>query len=504
MYIDTQSMTNFLRSPLVSLKALFNPSTYRGEGYLIPGTRQRTPFVTTLDIAATLRREDDFRRAINISLDNGFRASVASSVQRQSGDYAAMCSAFYSGVKIISRDIRNAGVYLGQKVWSEDKGWYYVHAKSSRWYRMFSTMANPGLTWNEFIECMTARMVMYGNAYAIMEKLSNGEYYFWPLSNADITEKVVRVGYKYVKVYTLDGEVIPEESVFDLRGFSSNGYSGDDVRRIVLPTLELYNQQQAYASNYFQNDATPRVIVERPSEQSKMDPDAVSRMKEAWVKWHGRSNASGEPGILQEGMTAKIVETDHSKAQLTEQREFQIKEVARALPIPEYKLGLTGPDRKASVEQLAQEYVKSTMEPIANSWADAVRRKVFGPREVYENILELVFDFDSLSMPSISEQGEHFAILLEKGVYKINDVRLRLGLPPIPGGGENFIQSNMGRVEQIAKGDHLKQPTAGAVNPASQNGIPSRVGKSSEGSGVDGMDYSTMVQDVINNIGRVV
>lgn len=373
-----------------------------------------------------------------------------------SQETALECSAFYAGVKMISEDIGSLPFHLYET--AKDRS-YTNKATELPLYRTIHNLVNPEVSSGEFVEALTSHALLTGRGLALIQRISTattrgGELvYLWPWMPSDARmEKDTRGNAVYIHTEGRQEKTYGRTEVFHLKGFGFTGYDGDDIVKRARHTLGLSLASQEYAGRYFANGIHADLFLEHPGVgRAAPGPEGVKLIKQAFREHVGLEHA-GEPFVLQEGMKANRQQTDMVKAQLLEQRRFQVLEVCRILRLPPHKLAELDRAIQANIEQQSIEYVVYTLTPWLRRWKDAVYRCLLTMDQQIENRLYAEHDVAGLLRGDFAAQSSGFRSLLEKGVYSINEVRRWLNLNPVEGGDVHLVQLNMQDVIQAAQG----------------------------------------------------
>ena len=364
-------------------------------------------------------------------------------------DKALGVAAWYAGVKVIAEDMGTMPFVLYERA-SDRKSVEPMY--SDRRYSLLKNMANPDTSAGEFSETLTSHALMLGNGYAYIERFNDSDKpaWLWPLMPNEVRiEQGKDRRNVYLTKYTGTEKETPRKSIFHLKGLSFQGSVGDDLMLRAKSVLGLSIAAQDYASMWFKNDATPGTVIGFPA-GIRMDADAVRRFKIAWKEWFQGVANSHEPAVLADGGEVKNLYPDNDKTQLIEQRRFQILEVCRLLRISPHKLADLDRATFSNIEQLAIEYLTTTIGPWRRRWKEAFFRCLLTRDEQLQDRLYAEHNVESFLRGDFKAQAEAFAKLLEKGVYSINEVRRWLNLNPVADGDSHYVQLNRTAVADAA------------------------------------------------------
>jgi HK97 family phage portal protein len=373
-------------------------------------------------------------------------------------------SAFYGGLKIIAEDMGSMSFQMNER--SKDRS-AVNPAVGHPLFQTLRNLVNPDLSSGEFVEMLTAHALAGGDGLAEIQRQGDSVF-LWPWmpgeTRVDSTNRGRTVYIR--KEGNLQEKTYERSRVFHLRGFTLGGTCGDDLVRRARRSLGLAGSMEQYAANYFENDATPGVVILRPKEATPLSPDGIKNFKTQWAEWHRGVARSHEPAVIQEGMTIDKLRSTATEAQLKEQREFAVIETCRWLRLSPHKLADLSRSTYSNIEHLEIEHVTHTLAAWISRWSRAVHRCLLTTDEQQADRLFAEHDVSSLLRGDFGTQSEGFRKLLEKGVYSINEVRKWIRMNPIDGGDDHFVQMNLAPVQDVAAGLTLRkvepQPAAGA------------------------------------------
>lgn len=372
-------------------------------------------------------------------------------------------TAIYAGVKMIAEDVGSLPFFTYRR--SADRK-STEKAYDHPLYRTLHDLVNPDISASEFVEALTAHALLGLDGFARIDRMDSG-IFLWPWNPVNVRVEwnryrqpvfIYKEGNAAEKTYQRD-------EVFHLKGFTLTGLRGDNVLQRARHAIGLTLATEEYASRYFAQDATPGLVLERPTGIPTLSPEGIQTLKAAWVKWYRGLKHKWEPAVVQEGVKVNVLTPKAAESQIVEQRKFQVLEVCRLLRLPPHKLADTDRQAYASIEAENIEYVGRTLSPWVRRWRDAVYRCLLTFDEQRAGNVWAEHSVEAMQRGDFATQSEGFRKMLEKGVYSINDVRRMLNLNLIPGGDEHFIQLNLSTVQSIAEGLNLPEKQPSTLRP---------------------------------------
>jgi HK97 family phage portal protein len=306
-------------------------------------------------------------------------------------------------------------------------------------YRLLHDRPNPEQSSFVFRETLAAWLLLYGNAYAEIERNGAGEpVALWPLHPMQVRTERLENGAK-VYVVRVDGQDVPlaPENVLHVPGFSLDGHTGLIPIHLARNTIGLAKATEEFGSSFFSNGAAPSGLLSHPA---KLGPDGLTALRASWDSLHaGLSNAQ-RVAILEEGMTFTPMGLAPEHAQYLESRKFSVAEIARLFLIPPHMIGdLENGVSYASIEQQAIAYVTHCIEPWTRRIEQEINFKLFPADSPHfaEFILEGLLRGDSAA------RSAWYTAMSNLGVYSINEIRERENLNRVDGGDARFVPMNM-------------------------------------------------------------
>ena len=362
-------------------------------------------------------------------------------------------SAFYAGVKMISEDMGTMPFHVYTRSKDRKKT---ERAYDSVYYQTLHDLVNPEVAAGEFVEALTAHSILCGGGFAEIQRFPSGVY-LWPWLSGSTRADRDGSG-KLVYIHCgLDGKekTYARSDVFHLRGFTLDCLNGDSILHRARHILGLSLAVNEFTGRYFTHGTALDVVLERPVGSPVLNETGVQNLKKLWKEWHQGSANSHEIGVLQEGTQAKIMTPNAEQSQLMAVRTFQVLEACRALRMQPHKLAEMSHATFSNIDAENVQYLNLTLSPHRRRWREAFYRTLLTFDEQRAGQLYAEQDIAGFLSGNFEAQSEGFRKMLEKGVYSINDVRRMLNMNPIDGGDCNFVQLNLGTVQEIAAGLNL-------------------------------------------------
>jgi HK97 family phage portal protein len=340
---------------------------------------------------------------------------------------ALQVSAVYACVRILSETLASLPLPVYQRLSSGGKERAIDHPL----YRVLHDQANPEMTSFLFRETLQAHLVMWGNAYAEIERNGAGRVVsLWPLL-PDRTEPFRDVQDGKIKYRTIlehgESVVLPSELVLHIPGLSFNGLVGRSPIQLQRESIGLSLSTEKYGQAFFANGARPGGVLEHPS---KLTEEAQKRLRTSWNEMHQGLEKQHRIAILEEGMQYKPIGLPPDDSQFLETRKFQVTEIARIFRVPPHMLADLERATYSNIEQQSLEFVTYTLRPWLVRWEQALFSKLFTPSE--QNAYFAEFLVDGLLRGDIESRYKAYAVGRQNGWLSADDIREMENMNPLP------------------------------------------------------------------------
>jgi hypothetical protein len=182
---------------------------------------------------------------------------------------------------------------------------------------------------------------------------------------------------------------------------------------------------QSFAARFFGGGTQTAGIIEFPGTLQK---EQAKALVEGFDSAHRGYRRAHRTGILSGGAKYIKTSTENNANQFLESREFAVLDIARAFQIPPHMLGVTtGSQARASVEQLAIDFVTHALRPhiekIERAYSTLLPNQEF-----------IKFNIDGLIRADFSTRMQGYSIAIQGGWMNINDIHRLEDMPPVDGG----------------------------------------------------------------------
>lgn len=316
------------------------------------------------------------------------------------------------------------------------------HAHDDPVYQLLRVRPNGWQTPFDFVEVMTGRAALHGNAVALKQMTATRTQVeaLLPVPPSALRLELLRDrGEMRYWIRGADGQERPHVAgeVVHLRGHSINDDVGADISQQAREAIGLARAMEMFGGRFFANDTTVGVIFEHPG---ALTVDARRHLTESLRDRHGGVLNAHHPVILEEGMKAqRFTARAGEDAQLTESRAAQVIEICRYFRMPPHKVQHLLHATFSNIEHQGIEFATDTIQPWATRWEQTVDRDLIVDTAGYyaKVVMQALMRGDSLQRSTFYRSMMHISALSPNEIRELED------LNPRPGGDRYYLQSAM-------------------------------------------------------------
>ena len=282
----------------------------------------------------------------------------------------------------------------------------------------------------QFIHNIVKDVITSGNAFAYIHRDNGGNVkqitYMQPTEVQVVYNK--QKGELYYQIPSISKQQkIESYDMLHLAMNSKDGIVGTSTLSLMNRTLKGAGYAEATALNLFENNGqSPRGIL---TVESQLSPKQRDDIKSNWA-----SNLSNNGVcVLQGNMRYQSLSATANDQQLLESRKFHQEQICQFMGVPPELLGMKEPK---NIEELTNQFLTFTLQPIITLLEEEFTRKLFAPSE---KNFRIDLDENSMLRMSASSKSQFYSTLLQNGCLSINEVRSELGYESIGQEGDKHI-----------------------------------------------------------------
>lgn len=402
--------------------------------------------------AYTLRDVVTFRRANNITTDQPGLAAYQDSTGAP--DAALQLGVVWACIRLIAETVATLPLITYKNV-----GERRLVAREHPLYSILHDSPNADMTAVEFWEAVVAQLCLRGNAYCYKTFNSLGQIISLNPLDPDKMGKPRRLPGGDI-VYPYGGKDLTEREVWHIKGFGTDGLCGISPVRAGLLSMAAARSADRAAAATFGNNLKPHAVMTMPD---FLKPDQRKQMKEAIAD----GAFDGSPGerirLVEGGMTYAQLSLSPEDAQLLETRTFQVEDLCRWFSVNPALVGHPGTASNFGTgrEQIMLNFLQFTLRPYLVRIEQGIKKSLLTPAERIKYFAE--YSVEGLLRADSKTRIEVYAQQVQNGLKTRNECRALENDPPLPGGDELTVQSNLVPVTLLGKITSTAQTAKSAV-----------------------------------------
>lgn len=335
---------------------------------------------------------------------------------------ALSLSALYNGVTIISNDI----AMLPKAIYTQNGDNKQKDANNPL-YRVISKQPNQIQTSFWFHKIMIQTAILRGNAIAVIRRNNstgkidpdNALVFIHPDHLHDIRKVDGQLWF-----FTKKG-VFANHEVIHIKGFSTNGITGESVLKYAAKNLNAALTAEDFAQTNFDSKGFGLGVIKS---DKKLDTSAKQILSTAMSK---RLSAGGayNIGVLDEGMEFAPIQVSAQEAQLIDWKKTSIEDIARWLNINPYKLKQTDKLNYSTIEQQSLDHLSDSIMPWTVQFEQEYDTKLFTESEQANRYAK--FNVNALLRVDAKSRAEFYNKLIFSGVASGNEIRVLEDMNPL-------------------------------------------------------------------------
>lgn len=306
-----------------------------------------------------------------------------------------------------------------------------AHAVDHPVYKLLKYRPNTWQTPNEFKSAMQLQVLLHGNAYAQVIRSAGRVIGLVPLLSVMVNPRLdldtLKMTYQ-VTERNGTSRMLQGNEVLHLRDLSMDSVKGLSRVHLALNVIDIARDADTASSNLFKTGVMAGGAIEAPKGFSDT---AYTRMQQSLT-----GNYSGAANIrkwmlLEEGAKANQFAMSAADAQLMEQRNQLIADVARVFDTPRPLLMMDETSWGSGIEQLGIYYVQYGLQPWFVMWEQGLERALLTNDEV--GALSIKANERALLRGTLNDQAAYLSKALGAGgqapIMTQNEARDILDMP---------------------------------------------------------------------------
>lgn len=347
-----------------------------------------------------------------------------------------------------------------------------VRADDHSLYTILHNRPNIEMTAVEFWEAMVGCYLLWGNAYASIDRGLGGKIVALNPLRPDRIQVRRKTDGSLVYIYSWLGQTqnFQEDEIFHIKGFSLDGLMGMSPVSQARQTIGSARAAERASGAFFRNGMRPSGVLSSPTYLTVPQREDAKLLLE---KFKGAAQTGGTP-LLEGGWTWESLTLPPEEAQMLQTRAFHVEEICRWFDIPPVLIGHSGQTTWGSgIEQIMLGWLTLGLRSHLKRIEQAIWLRLLTSKEQATYYAE--FNVDALLRADSAARAQQMASLAQNGLRTRDELRALDNFPPIAGGDRATVQSNLIPLEIIGSAEHLASPLA-SQKPDAPAETPSTTG----------------------------
>lgn len=329
-------------------------------------------------------------------------------------------------------------------------------------YSILHDLPNADMTAVNFWEAVFASLDLWGNAYASIDRDSNGRVIaLTPLQPDHLTVQRQPDG-SLIYRYNWNGQYgeMTEDQVFHVKGFTLNGLVGISPISQHRNVLGIALAAEKVAASLFQNGMRPSAILSSPEYLKEEQRNRFSA--EFITKFTGAINAGRTP-LLEGGWKFEPLSINPQDAQLLATRQYSVEQICRMFGVPPAMIGHMEKTSSwgTGLEQMNLIFLTYALRPMLKAIEQEVWRSLLTPVERMQYYAE--FNVEGLLRADSQGRAVLMKAMVENSLRTPNELRALDNMEPLPGGDDLMIMNNY--IPTRIAGLFGRKPSTTSIDP---------------------------------------
>lgn len=329
-------------------------------------------------------------------------------------------------------------------------------------YPLLHDSPNADMTAVEFWTAVVSGLLLWGNSYVLKSFNGAGKIVaLTPLNPALMAPRRQKNGtilYLYAdpsgqKEYT-------EREIWHLKGFTTDGLTGLSPISIGCRSIGSAIAVESASAATYTNSMRVHGVV---SVKEYLKKDQRDQMKEKVMGAVFGNAQTGQLQLLEGGAEFKQLSMNPADAQMLESRSFSVEDLCRWFGVPPSMIGhgTAVSNWGTGREQINLGFLQYVLRPILINIEQGVRKSLLSPAERIRYYAE--YSLEGLLRADSAGRAAYYATMVQNGLKTRNEVRALENDPPMDGGNELTVQSNLIPLTLLGKITNSAQAAKSAV-----------------------------------------
>lgn len=363
----------------------------------------------------------------------------------RSNDQAMKLSAAYRCTAILSGTIASLPLIIKRK----SRG-YFSPDEQNELYGLLTRMPNRRMNSYEFIRNMVVQIVNQGNAYIVIRRKFGTVSDLVLCANNTVTYDKLNDIYIISDPYNRIHGRFESYEIIHLRNNSlDGGYTGVSTITYANRIFSIAASADNQNLHTFQNGSKVKGIVSGVKEAARGLAGAGmtdTQLSDVGERIEGQLNSGRDIVSVPGDVGFHQLSINPIDTQILGTKELCILDICRFYGVhPDKVFAGQSTNYKAS-EMSNVSFLTDTLQPILKQIEAEFNCKLISNSVAH--LYKITFDLECLYQTDLITQATYLKLMLEAGIFSLNDARKRADQPPVEGGDEVFVSCNIQPIQK--------------------------------------------------------
>ena len=230
----------------------------------------------------------------------------------------------------------------------------------------------------------------------------------------------------------------PQADIVHFRSYNpDNQVRGMSRLEPLRQTILTEDASRRATQAFWTNGARPSVLLQHPGNLTEA---AQVRLKASWDSAHAGIDSWAKTAILEEGMTATVVQLNAEEMQYIEGKKLAREEACGIFDVPPPAVHILDHATFSNITEQFRSMYRDTMAPRLGLYESVIDSQLRPDFDV-SGSLYAEFLMDEVLRGAFEERAAANQSAINSGQRTPNEVRRQDNLPPLPGGDDLYINS---------------------------------------------------------------
>lgn len=324
-------------------------------------------------------------------------------------------------------------------------------AKAHPLYGLLHNSPNADQSALDFWQFICVSLELWGDAFARIERGVSGKIVALTPVRAELV-KARRMPDGTIRYRYNDGGKsydIGQDEMFHVRGFGGAALGGMSTLSFGRQSFGLALATEEASAQVYKNGLRPSGVL-TTKDGTTLKKDQRDDIYEHVVGRFGGEN-NGKPLVLESGLGWQSITTTPADAEMIASRQFSVEDCCRWFGVPPHMIGHTSNSTSwgTGLEQQTLGFLIFTLRERLKRIEQAIMKQLLTAAERLTITVE--FNFEGLLRADSAARASFYSQMVQNGIMTRNEVRRLENLPPIDGGDDLTVQSNMIPVSKLGE-----------------------------------------------------